>query len=82
MSFGIFFKEFPVIFGEFHKPRSKVLEVLGRIYFKIFEPYATEMWDSFDITAALEETSDSPYSIEKDTFLFDNFQILTAKRLA
>jgi ubiquinone/menaquinone biosynthesis C-methylase UbiE len=71
-----------VIFGEFHKPRSKVLEVLGRIYFKIFEPYATEMWDSFDITAALEETSDSPYSIEKDTFLFDNFQVLAAKRLA
>ena len=71
-----------IVFGEFHKPRLKILEILGRIYFKIFEPYATEMWDSFDLVEALEEKTDKPYSIEKDTFLFDNFQILTAKRLA
>jgi ubiquinone/menaquinone biosynthesis C-methylase UbiE len=71
-----------VIFGEFHKPRLKILEILGRIYFKIFEPYATEMWDSFDLEKAMEEKTDNPYSIEKDTFLFDNFQVLTAKRLA
>jgi ubiquinone/menaquinone biosynthesis C-methylase UbiE len=70
-----------VVFGEFHKPRLKILEILGRIYFKIFEPYATEMWDSFDLEKALEERTDNPYSIEKDTFLFDNFQVLTAKRL-
>ncbi len=71
-----------VVFGEFHKPRLKILEVLGRLYFKVFEPYATEMWDEFDLTDALEERTDSSYSIEKDTFLFDNFQVLTAKRLA
>jgi ubiquinone/menaquinone biosynthesis C-methylase UbiE len=71
-----------VIFGEFHKPRLKILEVLGRIYFKIFEPYATEMWDSFDLAKALEEETDSSYKFEKDTFLFDNFQVLAAKRLA
>jgi len=71
-----------VVFGEFHKPRSKILEFFGRIYFKIFEPYATEMWDDFDLTKALEENTDSSYSVEKDTFLFDNFQVLTAKRLA
>ena len=71
-----------VIFGEFHKPRLKILEILGRIYFYIFEPYATEMWDDFDIGEALEEKTGNPYSIEKDTFLFDNFQVLTAKRMA
>ena len=71
-----------VVFGEFHKPRLKILEVLGRLYFKIFEPYATEMWDDFDLTQALEERTDSRYSIEKDTFLFDNFQVLSAKRLS
>jgi ubiquinone/menaquinone biosynthesis C-methylase UbiE len=70
-----------VIFGEFHKPRLKILEILGRIYFYIFEPYATEMWDDFDITEALEEKTDSSYKIIKDTFLFDNFQVLTAERL-
>ena len=71
-----------VIFGEFHKPRLKILEVLGRIYFKIFEPYATEMWDSFDLAKAIEENTNDAYSIEKDTFLFDNFQVLAAKRLS
>ena len=71
-----------LIFGEFHKPRLKILEVLGRIYFYIFEPYATEMWDTFDITQALEEKTGNPYKIQKDTFLFENFQVLTAERQA
>jgi ubiquinone/menaquinone biosynthesis C-methylase UbiE len=71
-----------VVFGEFHKPRSKILQILGRIYFYIFEPYATEMWDDFDLADAFEEKTDGTYSIEKDTFLFDNFQVLAAKRLA
>lgn len=71
-----------VIFGEFHKPRLKVLEVLGRIYFKIFEPYATEMWDGFDLAETIRKNTDDSYGIEKDTFLFDNFQILAAKRLS
>jgi ubiquinone/menaquinone biosynthesis C-methylase UbiE len=70
-----------VVFGEFHKPRLKLLEFLGRIYFKIFEPYATEMWDSFDLVKAIEDNTDDTYKIEKDTFLFDNFQVLAAKRL-
>ena len=71
-----------IVFGEFHKPRSRILEFFGRIYFYIFEPYATEMWDGFDLTEALEEKTDSSYSVQKDTFLFDNFQVLTAERLA
>jgi ubiquinone/menaquinone biosynthesis C-methylase UbiE len=71
-----------VVFGEFHKPRSKILEMLGRVYFYIFEPYATEMWDDFDLADAFEEKTGNAYSFKKDTFLFDNFQILTAKRLA
>jgi ubiquinone/menaquinone biosynthesis C-methylase UbiE len=71
-----------VIFGEFHKPRLKILEFFGRIYFKIFEPYATEMWDSFDLARAIEDNTDDSYKIEKDTFLFDNFQVLAAKRLS
>jgi len=71
-----------IVFGEFHKPRLKILEILGRIYFNIFEPYATEMWDDFDIAKVLEENTGNPYHFEKDTFLFDNFQVLAAKRLA
>jgi len=70
-----------LVFGEFHKPRLKLLQFLGRIYFYIFEPYATEMWDTFDFEKALEENTDSSFKIEKDTFLFDNFQVLTARQL-
>lgn len=70
-----------IVFGEFHKPRLKILEILGRIYFYIFEPYATEMWDDFDIIETLEKNTDSTHKIEKTTFLFDNFQVLAAKRL-
>lgn len=70
-----------VVFGEFHKPRLKILEILGRFYFKIFEPYATEMWDSFDLEEVIEKNTDTSYRIEKNTFLFDNFQVLAAKRL-
>ncbi len=68
-----------IIFGEFHKPRSKILEFLGRIYFYIFEPYATEMWDEFDFVQAFAENTDNHYIIEKETFLFSNFQVLAAK---
>ncbi len=71
-----------VVFGEFHKPRLKILELLGRIYFKIFEPYATEMWDSFNLAEVIEENTNDTYSIEKETFFFDNFQVLAAKRLS
>ncbi|MBE9548328.1 MAG: class I SAM-dependent methyltransferase [Proteobacteria bacterium] len=69
-----------IVFGEFHKPRLKVLEILGRIYFYVFEPYATEMWDEFDIVKALEEKTGNHYIIEKNTFLFDNFQVVAAER--
>ena len=70
-----------IVFGEFHKPRLKILEWAGRAYFKVFEPYATEMWDSFDFEKALEDNSSSSYETTRDTFLFDNFQVFTAKQL-
>lgn len=70
-----------VVFGEFHKPRLKILEFLGRVYFYIFEPYATEMWDNIDLAEIIQDNTDDEYRIEKNTFLFDNFQVLAAKRL-
>ena len=71
-----------VVFGEFHRPKSKILEIFGRIYFYIFEPYAIEMWNDFNLAEALEEKTGKPYQVEKDTFLSDYFQVVTAKRLA
>jgi len=69
-----------IVFGEFHKPRSKILEMLGRLYFYVFEPYATEMWDDFDIVDELDRITDTHYKIEKNTFLLDNFQVVAAQR--
>jgi ubiquinone/menaquinone biosynthesis C-methylase UbiE len=69
-----------IVFGEFHKPRSKILEMLGRLYFYVFEPYATEMWDEFDIVDELDRITDTHYKIEKTTFLLDNFQVVAAQR--
>ncbi|MGD9022101.1 MAG: methyltransferase domain-containing protein [Lysobacterales bacterium] len=71
-----------LVFGEFHKPRLKLLEWAGRAYFKIFEPYAAEMWDGFDFDKVLVEQCGKNFETERDTFLFDNFQVFTAKRLA
>ena len=70
-----------VVFGEFHKPRPKFFQLLGRLYFNVFEPYATEMWDSFDLSEAFKSRKDHSYKIIKDTFLFGNFQVMTAERL-
>jgi len=71
-----------VIFGEFHKPRLKLMELLGRLYFMVFEPYAIEMWDEFDFEKALVEQTGNHYEVERDTLLFDNFQVVTAQRPA
>jgi ubiquinone/menaquinone biosynthesis C-methylase UbiE len=71
-----------LVFGEFHKPRLKLLEWAGRAYFKIFEPYATEMWDNFEFEEMLEQQTKDTFKTTRDTFLFGNFQVFTAKRLA
>lgn len=71
-----------IVFGEFHKPSSWLMEKLGRIYFYVFEPYAVEMWDSFDLSEHIKANTDASYTFEHDTFLFDNFQVLAAKKAA
>ena len=39
------------------------------------------MWDSFDLAEMIDDKKDDSFKFEKDTFLFDNFQVLAAKRL-
>ena len=57
-----------VVFGEFHKPRLKILEILGRIYFYIFEPYATEMWDTLILRKPLKKKQAIPIKFKKTPF--------------
>jgi hypothetical protein len=39
------------------------------------------MWDDFDLADVIDDKNDNSFRFEKDTFLFDNFQVLAAKRL-
>ena len=64
--------------GEFHKPSPLVLKCLSWSYFKVFEPLGLALWDSHDPVAVLEEMGG--WTVERQTFFFGNFQIITATR--
>jgi ubiquinone/menaquinone biosynthesis C-methylase UbiE len=64
--------------GEFHKPRSLLLRWLSWSYFKVFEPLGLALWDSHDPCALLEAMGG--WTVERQTFFFGNFQIITATR--
>lgn len=70
-----------IIFGEFHRPESKILRTLGRIFFGVFEPYAKEMWEDFNPTEVLNK--ETPYKWRTSTrkYLFGNFQVVTARKM-
>jgi ubiquinone/menaquinone biosynthesis C-methylase UbiE len=65
--------------GEFHKPTPMVLKCLSWTYFKVFEPLGLALWDSHDPVAVLKEMGG--WSVERTTFFFGNFQIITATKL-
>ncbi|HEY0886270.1 MAG TPA: class I SAM-dependent methyltransferase [Ramlibacter sp.] len=64
--------------GEFHKPTPLVLKCLSWSYFKVFEPLGLALWDSHDPVAILEKMGG--WTVERQTFFFDNFQIITATK--
>jgi ubiquinone/menaquinone biosynthesis C-methylase UbiE len=64
--------------GEFHKPTPLVLKCLSWSYFKVFEPLGLALWDSHDPVAVLKEMGG--WSVERQTFFFGNFQIITATK--
>jgi len=64
--------------GEFHKPGPLVLKCLSWSYFKVFEPLGLALWDSHDPVAILQKMGG--WTVERQTFFFDNFQIITATK--
>ena len=64
--------------GEFHKPTPLVMKCLSWSYFKVFEPLGLALWDSHDPVAILQEMGG--WKVERHTFFFDNFQIITATK--
>ena len=64
--------------AEFHRPEPWVLRALSWTYFKVFEPFGLALWDTHDPLNWLE--SRGGWSCERSTYLFGNFQVITATK--
>jgi ubiquinone/menaquinone biosynthesis C-methylase UbiE len=64
--------------AEFHRPELWPLRALSWLYFKVFEPLGLALWDTHDPLECLESTGG--WSCERTTYLFGNFQIITATK--
>lgn len=69
-----------IVFGEFHRPGPWVLRASGKAFFKVFEPYAAEMWDEFDPVNILNGEVGGGWKFSKKTFLGGNYQVFSAER--
>ena len=56
-----------------------MLRALGWTYFKVFEPFGLALWDKHDPLKWLEQSGG--WSCERTTYLFGNFQVITATKL-
>ncbi len=69
-----------LIIAEFHRPRKRIMRMLGRLYFTVFEPFALSMWGRYDPVHCLE--SMGGWTCERATYFFGNFQVVTATKSA
>lgn len=67
-----------LIIAEFHRPSPIFLRILSRVYFKVFEPYAHAIWDSYDPVSCLEK--EGQWTCEKTTYFYNNFQVIIATK--
>lgn len=71
-----------IVFGEFHRPGPWVLRASGKAFFKVFEPYAGEMWEGFDPESVLSGESPGGWKFSKKTFFAGNYQVFSAEKKA
>ncbi len=69
-----------IVFGEFHKPGPWVLRASGKVFFKVFEPYAAEMWDCFDPARVLNSETPGGWKFSKKTCFGGNYQVFSAEK--
>lgn len=67
-----------VFVAEFHRPRVWLLRLAGWLYFTVFEPLGLAIWDRHDPFRQLQQHTG--WACTRSTCLFDNFQIVTARR--
>ncbi|MFQ5466193.1 MAG: class I SAM-dependent methyltransferase [Thermodesulfobacteriota bacterium] len=70
-----------ILFGEFHRPVPWLLRVSGRLFFKVFEPYAIEMWDGFDPVRVLNDETPDRWDFAKTTYFGGNYQVFSARKM-
>jgi len=71
-----------VILAEFHKPSAWFMRLFGRAYFSFFEPFALDMWGRFTPSEFIRNDKTNSWTIEKESYFFDNFQVLAATKKA
>ena len=71
-----------IVFGEFHRPRPLLLRLSGRLFFKVFEKYAQEMWGAFDPESLLAGEASWRWKTSTRTYFFGNYQVFSAEKLA
>jgi ubiquinone/menaquinone biosynthesis C-methylase UbiE len=64
--------------AEFHRPDVWVLRGLSWTYFKVFEPLGLALWTTHDPVDYLQSLGG--WSCERSTYLFGNFQVITATK--
>jgi ubiquinone/menaquinone biosynthesis C-methylase UbiE len=64
------------IFGEFHRPATRLGRLWARMIFSVFEPYAGEMWN-WDPTRALDPGA---WEVRCETVLGGYFQVTFVRR--
>lgn len=67
-----------LLLAEFHRPELRVLRALSWTYFKVFEPLGLALWDTHDPLTCLENMGG--WTCERTTYLFGNFQVITATK--
>lgn len=66
--------------AEFHRPDSRLLRILGWVYFKVFEPYGLALWDTCDPIECMNGLAG--WASERNTCCLGNYQVVRATRLA
>ena len=70
-----------IVFCEFHRPASPSLTISGNLFFKIFEPYAEEMWGAFDPKQVLNGEAPGRWRFTRTTYFLGNYQHFSATKL-
>lgn len=62
-----------------NKPKNKLFQLLGKLYFSVFERHARDMWD-FNLIKHFKEDLSADWLIKTESFLNSNYKLLIAEK--